>query len=207
MVLAPYFKVLQQRLCRALSAPRPAGGPLGTSPVWLAPIWATGVERARRKETPPPLQNLAHEILGRKIDGRPVAKFRRPGWRCELVSKRIQRFTVTPFSCGNRTGRRRDRRRKAMFFVMERTNQLCIISPWIWRTVPKADESIKKNPYRRTRCLTSLSRKLPTRLPRLRRIRSSPASTKYVSRMLSRVSTSVPTGSAECHVLSPTANA
>jgi len=54
---------------------------------------------------------------------------------------------------------------------------------------------------------TSLSKAFRNRRPRLRTNRKGPASTKYVSRMLSRVFTSGPTGSAECHVLSATANA
>jgi hypothetical protein len=53
----------------------------------------------------------------------------------------------------------------------------------------------------------SLSTKFASRRPRLRTNRHGPASTKYVRRMLSRVFTSFPTGSAECHVLSATANA
>src|SRR5262249_34115591 len=53
----------------------------------------------------------------------------------------------------------------------------------------------------------SLSTKLANRRPRLRTNRHGPASTKYVRRMLSRVSTSGPTGLAECQVLSATANA
>src|SRR5262249_13723252 len=54
---------------------------------------------------------------------------------------------------------------------------------------------------------TSLSTKLPTRLPRLRTNWTTPAATKYGSRMLSRVSTSGPTGSAECQLTSLTAKA
>ena len=49
--------------------------------------------------------------------------------------------------------------------------------------------------------------KLPARRLRLRSTRSGPESTKYVCRMLSRVFTSGPTGSAECQVSSPTAKA
>ena len=53
----------------------------------------------------------------------------------------------------------------------------------------------------------SFRAKLAARRPRLRRNRHGPASTKYVRRMLSRVFTSGPTGSAECQVLSATAKA
>ena len=54
---------------------------------------------------------------------------------------------------------------------------------------------------------TSLCSKCAARLPRLSMKRNGSASAKYGSRMLSRVLTAGPTGSAECHVLSATANA
>src|ERR1700737_2883128 len=54
---------------------------------------------------------------------------------------------------------------------------------------------------------SSLRKKLPTRRARFRKALQIPRSTKYVSRMLSRVFTSGPTGLAECQVSFQTAKA
>src|SRR5207249_4372810 len=94
-----------------------------------------------------------------------------------------------------------------------------------WRKIPPSSQSlVMRLRIWNNRCLVdkqggllpnqlcvklrnSFKAKLAALRPRLRRNRHGPASTKYVSNMLSRVFTSGPTGSAECQVLSATANA